>query len=164
MFALQTSGLVSTGQPGLGEPRMKVLWVEDHARAGELLAAAAAAASRRRYGIDLVIATTLLDAERKLRLERFDLVVIDLMLPDSTDEDATVTRIASMGRFRVAIVSGSDKRDEVMRSLVRAGVDCAPKAVGKEDLPLADFVRRPELFRDFLHSLMPGATPQSIAG
>ncbi len=36
---------------------MKVLWVEDHARAGELLAAAAAAASRRRYGIDLVIAT-----------------------------------------------------------------------------------------------------------
>lgn len=143
---------------------MKVLWVEDHARAGELLAAAAAAASRRRYGIDLVIATTLLDAERKLRLERFDLVVIDLMLPDSTDEDATVTRIASMGRFRVAIVSGSDKRDEVMRSLMRAGVDCAPRAVGKEDLPLADFVRRPELFRDFLYSLMPGTTPQSIAG
>lgn len=142
---------------------MKVLWVEDHARAGELLAAAAAAASRRRYGIDLVIATTLIDAERKLRLERFDLVVIDLMLPDSTDEDATVTRIASMGRFRVAIVSGSDKRDEVMRSLVRAGVDCAPKAVGKEDLPLADLVRRPELFRDFLNSLMPGA-PQSAAG
>lgn len=161
--ALQTSGLVIVVQPGLEEPEMKVLWVEDHARAGELLAAAAAAASRRRYGIDLVIATTLIDAERKLRLERFDLVVIDLMLPDSTDEDATVTRIASMGRFRVAIVSGSDKRDEVMRSLVRAGVDCAPKAVGKEDLPLADFVRRPELFRDFLNSLMPGA-PHSAAG
>lgn len=162
MVALQTSGLVIAVQPGLEDPKMKVLWVEDHARAGELLAAAAAAASRRRYGIDLVIATTLIDAERKLRLERFDLVVIDLMLPDSTDEDVTVTRIASMGRFRVAIVSGSDKRDEVMRSLVRAGVDCAPKAVGKEDLPLADFVRRPELFRDFLNSLMPGA-PQSAA-
>ncbi len=162
MVALQTSGLVIAVQPGLEDPKMKVLWVEDHARAGELLAAAAAAASRRRYGIDLVIATTLIDAERKLRLERFDLVVIDLMLPDSTDEDATVTRIASMGRFRVAIVSGSDKRDEVMRSLVRAGVDCAPKAVGKEDLPLADFVRQPELFRDFLNSLMPGA-PQSAA-
>ena len=55
---------------------MKVLWVEDHARAGELLAAAAAAASRKRYGIDLVIATSLMDAERKLRLERFDLVEI----------------------------------------------------------------------------------------
>ncbi len=145
---------------------MKVLWIEDHPRAGELLAAAAAAASRRRYGIDLVIATSLLDAERKLRLERFDLVVIDLMLPDSTDEDATVTRIANMGRFRVAIVSASDKRQEVMDSLVRAGVDCAPKAVGKEELPLADFVRRPELFRDFLYSLMPdaGQKAKSVAG
>ena len=145
---------------------MKVLWVEDHARAGELLAAAAAAASRKRYGIDLVIATSLLDAERKLRLERFDLVVIDLLLPDSADEDATVTRIASMGRFRVAIVSGSARRDEVMKSLVRAGVDCAPKAVGKEDLPLADFVRRPELFRDFLHAQMPAqpASAKSATG
>lgn len=145
---------------------MKVLWVEDHARAGELLAAAAAAASRRRYGIDLVIATSLLDAERKLRLERFDLVVIDLMLPDSTDEDATVTRIANMGRFRVAIVSASDRRQQVMDSLVRAGVDCAPRAVGKEELPLGDFVRRPELFRDFLYGLMPDAEQKakSVAG
>lgn len=142
---------------------MKVLWIEDHPRAGELLSAAAAAASRKRFGIDLVIATSLLDAERKLRLERFDLVVIDLMLPDSTDEDATVTRIASMGRFRVAIVSASDRRDDVLRSLVRAGVDCAPQAISKEDLPLADFVRRPELFRDFVHGLMPSAR-QSAAG
>jgi len=136
---------------------MKTLWVEDHARAGELLTAAAAAASRKRFGIDLVVATSLMDAERKLRLERFDLVVIDLMLPDSTDEDATVTRIASMGKFRVAVVSGSDKRDEVVKSLIRAGVNCSPVAVGKENLPLADFVRRPELFRDFVHSLMPDA-------
>ena len=142
---------------------MKVLWIDDHPRAGELLSAAAAAASRKRFGIDLVIATSLLDAERKLRLERFDLVVIDLMLPDSTDEDATVTRIASMGRFRVAIVSASDRRDDVLRSLVRAGVDCAPQAISKEDLPLADFVRRPELFRDFVHGLMPSAR-QSAAG
>jgi len=143
---------------------MKVLWVEDHARAGELLAAAAAAASRKRYGIDLVIATSLMDAERKLRLERFELVVIDLMLPDSTDEDATVTRIASMGKFRVAVVSGSDKRDEVVRSLMRSGVDCSPNAIGKENLPLADFVRRPELFRDFINSLMPQSGAAKAAG
>ncbi len=88
------------------------------------------------------------------------------MLPDSTDEDATVTRIANMGRFRVAIVSASDKRQEVMDSLKRAGVDCAPKAIGKEELPLGDFVRRPELFRDFLYGLMPdaGQTTKSAAG
>lgn len=134
---------------------MKVLWVEDHPRAGEMLAAAAAAASRKRYGIDLVIATSLLDAERKLRLERFELVVIDLMLPDSSDEDVTVTRIANMGKFRVAVVSASEKRQQVVESLVRAGVDCASRAVGKDDLQLAEFVKRPELFRDFVHGLMP---------
>jgi hypothetical protein len=89
--------------------------------------------------------------------------VIDLMLPDSTDEDATVARIASMGRFRVAIVSASDRRDDILRSLVRAGVDCAPRAISKEELPLADFARRPELFRDFLHGLMPCAR-QPVAG
>ena len=140
------------------ELQMKVLWVEDHPRAGELLAAAAAAASRRRYGIDLVVANSLLDAEKKLRLERFELVVIDLMLPDSSDEDITVTRIANMGKFRVAVVSASEKRQRVVESLVRAGVDCAPRAIGKEDLQLAEFVRRPELFRDFVTGLMPSAT------
>lgn len=136
---------------------MKVLWVEDHPRAGELLAAAGAAASRKRFGIDLVIATSLLDAERKLRLERFDLVVVDLFLPDSSDEDVTVTRIANMGRFRVAVVSGSDKRQEIVNSLIRSGADCAPNAVGKDELALGDFVKRPELFRDFLKGLMPSA-------
>ena len=134
---------------------MKVLWVEDHPRAGELLSAAAAAASRKRYGIDLVLATSLLDAERKLRLERFDLVIADLFLPDSADEDVTVTRLANMGKFRVAVVSASDKRQTIVDNLVRAGVDCAPRAVGKEDLPLGDFVKRPELFRDFIAGLMP---------
>ena len=134
---------------------MKVLWVEDHPRAGELLAAAAAAASRKRFGIDLVIATSLLDAERKLRLERFDLVVVDLFLPDSSDEDVTVTRIANMGRFRVAVVSGSAKRQEIVNSLIQAGADCSPNAIGKDELALGDFVKRPELFRDFLVGLMP---------
>lgn len=142
---------------------MKVLWVEDHPRAGELLAAAAAAAARKRYGIDLVIATSLLDAERKLRLERFELVIADLFLPDSIDEDVTVTRLANMGKFRVAVVSASDRRQDVVNSLVSAGVDCAPRAVGKEDLPLADFVKRPELFRDFVTGLMTASDDRSAA-
>ena len=134
---------------------MKVLWIEDHPRVGEMLAAASAAASRKRYGIDLVVATSLMDAERKLRLERFDLVVIDLMLPDSSDEDVTVTRIANMGKFRVAGVSASEKRQEVVDGLMRAGVDCVPQAIGKDSLNLAEFSRRPELFRDFMNGLMP---------
>src|SRR5688572_845805 len=134
---------------------MKLLWIEDHPRVGEMLTAASAAASRKRFGIDLVVATSLMDAERKLRLERFDLVVIDLMLPDSSDEDVTVTRIANMDKFRVAVVSASDKRQQVVEGLMRAGVDCVPQAIGKEDLQLAEFARRPELFRDFVNGLMP---------
>lgn len=133
---------------------MKLLWVEDHRRAGELLLAAAAAASRKRYGIDFVLVTSLRDAERQLRLERFDLVVVDLALPDSPDEEVTVTRIANMGKFRVAIVSASDKRQQMIETLQNAGVDCAPVAIGKDELDLAEFVRRPELFRDFLSGLM----------
>jgi hypothetical protein len=60
-----------------------------------------------------------------------------------------------MGRFRVAVVSASDKRQAVVDNLIRAGVDCAPLAVGKEDLPLGEFVKRPDLFRDFITGLMP---------
>lgn len=133
---------------------MKVLWVEDHPRAGELLQAASAAASRKRLGIDLVVAVSLLDAESKLRLERFDLVVVDLFLPDSADEDITVTRIANMGKFRVAVVSASDRRQSVVESLIKGGVDCAPVAIGKHELDFNTFVRSPESFRDFLFGLL----------
>ncbi|MEZ5937855.1 MAG: response regulator [Hyphomonadaceae bacterium] len=143
---------------------MKVLWIEDHPRAGELLLAAGTAASRKRLGIDLVLATSLLDAENKLRLERFDLVVIDLFLPDSSDEDITVTRISNMGKFRVAVVSASDRRQSVVESLIRAGVDCAPEALGKENLDLGAFVKDPQRFRDFLEALMPAPPEKAVAG
>jgi len=33
-------------------------------------------------------------------------------------------------------------------------VDCHPEAIGKENLNLGDFVKKPELLRDFLSSLM----------
>jgi DNA-binding response OmpR family regulator len=134
---------------------MKTLWVEDHPHASELLAAAAVAASRKRLGLDLVLADTLLSAERKLRLERFDLVVVDLLLPDSPEEYATVTRIANMGQFRVAVVSASDRRQDAVDALARAGVDCAPRAIAKEEISFSEFARRPETLRDFLFSLLP---------
>ncbi len=133
---------------------MKILWVEDHSRANELLVAAGAAASRQRLGMDVVVAASLMEAERKLRLEKFDLVIADLFLPDSADEDVTVTRLANMGQFRVAVVSASDRRQEVVESLRSGGVDCAPVAVGKQDLDLGDFVRDPPKFRAFIDSLM----------
>ena len=122
---------------------MKVLWVEDHPRAGELLAAA--------------------DAKRKLGVGLFALVIAALSLPDSADEDVTVPRLANMGKFRVAVVSASERRQDGVDSLLSAGVDCAPRAVGKEDLPLGEFVKRPEVFRDFVSGLMASTDDRSAA-
>jgi CheY-like chemotaxis protein len=134
---------------------MKVMWVDDHAHVAEILEAAGVAAARARSGVDLVVERSLLDAERRLRLERFDLVVADLMLPDSADEEVTVTRIANMGKFRLAVVSASDRRQQAVDTLAKGGVDCHPIAIAKEDLDLGAFVKKPQAFCDFLKGLMP---------
>ena len=87
---------------------MKVLWVEDHEPVRDMLAIAADKAARNRVQIDLVMASTLMEAENRIRLERFDLVVLDLTLPDSFDGEMTIARAANMGDFRIAVVSGSE--------------------------------------------------------
>ena len=84
---------------------MKVLWVEDHEPVRDMLAIAADKAARSRVQVDLVMAPTLMMAEARLRLERFDLVVLDLGLPDSFDPDMTIARVANMGKYRIAVVS-----------------------------------------------------------
>ncbi|MAT34854.1 MAG: response regulator receiver protein [Ponticaulis sp.] len=140
---------------------MKVLWVEDHHRAQEMLMVAATKAVRKRLQLDLVIAASLMEAERRLRFEQFDLVVLDLRLPDSIDETMTLTRIASMGRFRMAVVSASENRDAVAKAAIAAGCDCAPVAVAKETLPFNRFIQRPEEFFQFLQSLTRQPEPQA---
>ena len=122
---------------------------------------AATKAARQRLQLDLVLAANLMEAERRLRFERFDLVVLDLRLPDSIDETMTLTRVASMGRFRMAVVSASENRDAVAKAAIAAGCDCAPEAVAKEDLPFNRFIQRPEEFYDFLLSLLPQKTTEA---
>lgn len=134
---------------------MKVLWVEDHAPVRELLATAADKAARARIQIDLVLAPTLRAAETRIRLERFDLVVLDLGLPDSLDDDMTIAAIANMGKFRIAVCSSNDTRDEAVASALRCGANIAPKAVFKASLPFNRFIQRPEAFYDFLLDQMP---------
>lgn len=141
---------------------MKVLWVEDNDRVCELLSIAATKAVRHRLQIDVVIAMSLIEAEARLRLERFDLVVLDLGLPDSFDADMTIARLANMGAHRLAVVSGSDRRDEAVRNAIRFGCNIAPVAIEKDSLPFNRFIQRPESFGEFLDGLMTeGETAQA---
>ncbi len=142
---------------------MKVLWVEDHEPVRDMLAIAADKAARSRIKVDLVLAPTLMAAEARLRLERFDLVVLDLGLPDSIDPDMTIARVANMGKYRIAVVSSMDTRDAAVASAVRCGANIAPQAVFKANLPFNRFIQRPESFEDFLMEQMPAEARASRA-
>ena len=139
---------------------MKVLWVEDNERVCELLTIAITKAVRNRIQIDVVIETSLMLAETRLRLERFDLVVLDLGLPDSFDADMTIARLANMGRHRMAVVSASADRDQAVKNALRFGCNMSPLAIAKDDLPFNRFIQRPEAFGEFLSSLM--ADPATV--
>ncbi|MEM9937327.1 MAG: response regulator [Pseudomonadota bacterium] len=136
---------------------MKVLWVEDHQPVCDLLAVAADKAARARVPVDLVLATTLMEAENRLRLERFDLVMLDLTLPDSHDGDMTIARVANMGKHRISICSAQPERDAAVETALRCGCNIAPRAVFKAKLPFNRFIQRAETFHDFLLEQMPGA-------
>ena len=136
---------------------MKVLWVEDHEPVRELLMVAADKAARARVPVDLVMATTLMEAENRLRLERFDLVILDLTLPDSFDGDMTIARVANMGKHRIAVCSVQPERDQAVTTALKCGANVAPEAIFKAKLPFNRFIQRAEAFHDFLLEQMPGA-------
>jgi len=141
---------------------MKVLWVEDHEPVRDILAIAADKAARSRVQVDLVMAPTLMMAEARLRLERFDLVVLDLGLPDSFDPDMTIARVANMGKYRIAVVSSMDVRDQAVESALRCGANIHPQAIFKATLPFNRFIQRPDAFEDFLMDLMPAAETTAV--
>ncbi|MEE9381769.1 MAG: response regulator [Hyphomonadaceae bacterium] len=134
---------------------MKVLWVEDHEPVRDMLAIAADKAARNRVQVDLVMAETLMAAEKRLRLERFDLVVLDLTLPDSIDADMTISRMANMGSFRIGVVSGTEGRDEAVAAAVKCGCNISPIAVSKATVPFNRFIQRPASFEEFFLDMMP---------
>ena len=141
---------------------MKVLWFEDHEPVRDMLAIAADKAARSRVQVDLVMAPTLMMAEARLRLERFDLVVLDLGLPDSFDPDMTIARVANMGKYRIAVVSSMDVRDQAVESALRCGANIHPQAIFKATLPFNRFIQRPDAFEDFLMDLMPAAETTAV--
>lgn len=133
---------------------MKVLWIEDHEPVRDMLAIAADKAARARVQVDLVLAPTLMEAERRLRLERFDLVVTELTLPDSYDGDMTIARIANMGRHRIAVSSANPDRDMIVTTARRCGCNIAAVPVFKANLPYNRFIQRPEAMLDFFFEQM----------
>lgn len=141
---------------------MKVLWVEDHEPVREMLTIAADKAARNRIQVDLVMASTLMEAETRIRLERFDLVVLDLVLPDCHDGEMTIARTANMGDFRIAVVSGSEGRDQAVANAMKFGCNISPRAVSKASLPFNRFIQRPEAFEEFLLELMPDTASQKV--
>ena len=140
---------------------MKVLWIEDHEPVRDMLAVAADKAARARVQVDLVLAHTLMEAERRLRLERFDLVVTELTLPDSLEGDMTIARIANMGRHRIAVASSNPDRDPIVQTALQCGCNIAPAPVFKASLPYNRFLQRPESMLDFFFEQMPQAKPST---
>ena len=103
--------------------------------------------------------------ERVILVERedsFDLVVLDLGLPDSFDPDMTIARVANMGKYRIAVVSSMDVRDQAVESALRCGANIHPQAIFKATLPFNRFIQRPDAFEDFLMDLMPAAETTAV--
>jgi len=132
---------------------MKVLWAENHAPVREMLSIAADKAARARVQVDLVLATSLLEAESRLRLERFNLVIVDLALPDSIEPDMTIARIANMGAHRIAVAAAETGPVEAVELALNCGCNIHPQPIQPGALPLNRFIQRPDVFEDFLLSL-----------
>ena len=133
---------------------MKVLWIEDHPRLRQLISIAADHASRRRLPLDLVFAPTLMDAEARLRRERFDLAIVDLRLPDAFDEETTLTRLCTFPGVRFVICSASEEGPRLAEMARRAGCACGARVISKSELPVTQFTRAPQLLHDWIAGLI----------
>jgi len=132
---------------------MKILWVEDHEHALALISEISAAVVKQRLPLDIVSAPTLALAEQQLRRENFDLVLLDLELPDSLDGMMSACRIANLGSFRLAIVSASENASKIVDELEKSHCNNLTKPVSKSDLPFVDFILNPESFQEFAEKL-----------
>ena len=95
----------------MGQHALKVLHVEDDFADAMLVQHAICEAGD--FDIEIEVAGTLKDAKRKLEREAFDLILLDLRLPDSIDpEDTFKTASESAGDTPLLILSGSMKTDD----------------------------------------------------
>lgn len=95
----------------MGVQALKVLHVEDDFADAMLVQHAVCEAGD--YEIEFEVVGTLKDAKRKLARDAFDLILLDLRLPDSVDpEDTFVTARDSAGDTPLLVLSGSMSVDD----------------------------------------------------
>lgn len=127
----------------MGLQALKVLHVEDDFADAMLVQHAVCEAGD--YDIEFEVARTLKDAKRKLRKEQFDLILLDLRLPDSVDpKDTFETARDSAGDTPVFVLSGSMSVDDMYIPVDVARLDKnngfrAPK--GEAPVHLAHLIR-----------------------
>src|SRR5919108_4933690 len=88
------------------EPHVRVLAVEDNALQLRLLEALLAESQRPRF--DLISAGTLAEALRILQRGGIDIVLLDLVLPDSAELDTFARLHAHAGDIPIIILSALD--------------------------------------------------------
>lgn len=94
----------------------------------------AVAASLRFLGFDVATAATGLGALRQARDKRFDLIVLDVMLPD-TDGFEVVRRLRAEGdRVPVIFLTARDTQADKVTGLTLGGDDYLTKPFGLEEL------------------------------
>ena len=74
----------------------------------------------------------------------------------------TIARVANMGKYRIAVVSAMDIRDQAVESALRCGANIHPEAIFKAALPFNRFIQRPDAFEDFFMDMMPGVETTTI--
>jgi CheY-like chemotaxis protein len=103
-------------------PSLRVLHVEDDFADAMLVQHALCEAGD--FDIDIEVACTLKEARRKLTNKEFDLVLLDLRLPDSLDPGDTLESTCSCcGDTPVLVLSGS----------IQVDGDCVPSNVTQID-------------------------------
>jgi len=136
----------------MSDQTLRVLHVEDDFADAMLVQHAVCEAGD--FGIEIEVAGTLKDAKRKLIRETFDLIMLDLRLPDSTSPADTYETTKSMcGDTPMMVLSGSvrNDRDQIPDDVVSLDKNASFKGKnGKLPVELASIIRETAEDSDFL--------------